>query len=68
MPAIDELFDVLLTRDASDLHLSPGYPALFRIRGELVESGSRPLASHEIATMIDELLTPPQRATGQTIY
>lgn len=63
MPAIDELFDLLLARGGSDLHLSPGYPAMLRVKGELVEGGARPLAAAEIATMVDEILTPTQRAT-----
>jgi twitching motility protein PilT len=63
MPAIDALFDLLLTRGGSDLHLSPGYPAMLRVRGELIEGGAAPLEAAEISTMIDEILTAPQRAT-----
>jgi twitching motility protein PilT len=42
---VDRLFDVLLARGGSDLHLSSGYPPLGRVRGTLV-----PLR--------DELVTP----------
>jgi len=63
MPAIDELFELLLARGASDLHLSPGYPAMLRVKGELVEGGARPLAAPEISSLLDEILTPTQRAT-----
>ena len=66
MPVIDQLFDQLLARGGSDLHLSPGYPAMLRVRGELVEGGGRPLTGDQIATMLDEILTPAQRATFAT--
>jgi twitching motility protein PilT len=61
MPVIDQLFDLLLARGGSDLHLSPGYPALLRVRGELIESGTRPLSAGEIGGMLDEILTPAQK-------
>ena len=63
MPVIDELFELLLARGGSDLHLAVGYPAMLRVRGELLEGGTRPLAAPEIAAMLDEILTPTQRAT-----
>ena len=37
--AIDALFDRLLERGGSDLHLSPGYPPMLRVRGQLVADG-----------------------------
>jgi twitching motility protein PilT len=60
--AIDPLFDLLLARGGSDLHLSPGYPPMLRVKGELVPGAAQPLTADEIARMIDGLLTPPQRA------
>jgi twitching motility protein PilT len=60
---IAKLFDRLLERGGSDLHLSPGYPAMLRVRGELVAEGSRSLESHDIEAMLWPLLSPEQRAT-----
>ena len=58
---IDPLFDRLLERGGSDLHLTPGYPPMFRIRGELVADGSKPLSSNDIEAMLFPLLHPNQR-------
>ena len=62
MAQIDALFDLLLARGGSDLHLSPGYPPMLRVKGELTPGASRPLDARDIATMVDEILTPAQRA------
>jgi hypothetical protein len=62
MPQIDRLFDLLLGRGGSDLHLSPGYPPMLRVKGELVAGADRPLTSAEIIALTDEILTPAQRA------
>ena len=43
--SIDPLFDKLLERGGSDLHLTPGYPPMMRIRGSLVPEGTRQLTS-----------------------
>jgi twitching motility protein PilT len=60
--AMAMLFDRLLERGGSDLHLSANYPVMFRIGGELVPDGERPLTAGEIATLLDALLGPEQRA------
>jgi twitching motility protein PilT len=58
-PAIAALFDTLLARGGSDLHLGAGYPPMLRIRGELVPEGDRVLTAADI----DALLAPlPSRA------
>jgi twitching motility protein PilT len=62
MPQIDRLFDLLLGRGGSDLHLSPGYPPMLRVKGELVAGADRPLTAAEIIALTDEILTPAQRA------
>jgi len=62
MAQIDRLFDLLLGRGGSDLHLSPGYPPMLRVKGELVAGADRPLTSAEIVALTDEILTPHQRA------
>ncbi|MCA9678575.1 MAG: PilT/PilU family type 4a pilus ATPase [Kofleriaceae bacterium] len=62
MAEIDALFDVLLARGGSDLHLSPGYPAMLRIKGELVPADDRVLEHPEIERLLLEILNPVQRA------
>ncbi|HET9993461.1 MAG TPA: PilT/PilU family type 4a pilus ATPase [Kofleriaceae bacterium] len=59
---IDTLFDRLLERGGSDLHLTPGYPPMLRLRGSLVADGDKPLTSAEIEAMLMTLVNPHQRA------
>ncbi|MCC6647090.1 MAG: PilT/PilU family type 4a pilus ATPase [Polyangiaceae bacterium] len=62
MPLIDALFDKLLERGGSDLHLAVGYPAMIRAKGDLVGLDQRELGAAEIERMLYEILTPEQRA------
>ena len=64
--SIDRLFDQLLERGGSDLHLTPGYPPMLRVRGHLVPEGGRPLSTEEIEAMLLPLLGPDQRAQFET--
>jgi twitching motility protein PilT len=61
--AIDNLFDKLLERGGSDLHLTPGYPPMLRVRGQLVAEGQRELSSGDIESMLLPLLSSEQRNT-----
>ena len=61
MPQIDRLFDELLTRRGSDLHLGVGYPPTGRIRGELVAMGDQSLTGQDMAGLLFEILTEEQR-------
>jgi twitching motility protein PilT len=58
---IAELFDRLLDKNGSDLHLTPGYPPMLRLRGQLVADGTTPLSSDEIEAMLMTLVSPSQR-------
>jgi twitching motility protein PilT len=58
---IDTLFDRLLERGGSDLHLTPGYPPMLRLRGSLVADGDQQLTSAEIEAMLMTLVNPHQR-------
>ncbi len=58
---IDTLFDRLLERGGSDLHLTPNYPPMLRLRGQLVADGDKPLTSAEIEAMLMTLVSPTQR-------
>lgn len=62
MAKVDVLFDELIKRGATDLHLAGGCPPLVRIRGELVPLRDAALDKREVAEMVHELLSPAQRA------
>jgi twitching motility protein PilT len=66
MAKIDDLFDELVKRGGSDLHIAPGYPATARIHGELVALGDDPLDAKVAAEMLVEIMTPVQRARLQS--
>jgi twitching motility protein PilT len=56
------LFDRLLAKGGSDLHLAPNYPPMMRIKGDLVPDGSDPLSAEAVAGLLDPLLNADQRA------
>ncbi len=68
MSRIEELFDQLIDQNGSDIHVSPGYPPMLRIRGELVPVGDRKLTLGDADGMLIPLLTQLQKrrldATG----
>lgn len=62
MPRLDALFDEVIGKRASDLHIAPARPPFARIRGELVSVADGVLSAKDVDEMVDELLTPQQRA------
>lgn len=62
MPALDRLFDQLLDKKGSDLHLSVGYAPMIRARGDLVALDEPPLDEAAMRALLWELLDPRQRA------
>jgi twitching motility protein PilT len=66
VPKIDGLFDELMKRGGSDLHLGAGYPPLARIRGELVALREAVVEAKDLEEVLFELLNPAQRARLQT--
>jgi len=62
MTAISQLFDKLLERGGSDLHLGAGYPPMLRIRGDLVPEGDRPLTAAEIDALLAPIMNRDQAA------
>ncbi len=66
MAKIDPLFDEVMKRGGSDLHLGPGYPPLARIRGELVPLSDKTPDAKELEEVLLELLSPAQRARLQS--
>ncbi len=62
---IQQLLDLTITRNASDLHLSVGYPPTLRIHGELFPiPGEIPSSPEQIESLIKPLLSDIQ----QNIY
>lgn len=61
MSGIATLFDRLLEKGGSDLHLSPGYPPMLRIRGSLVADGEQVLTTEQIDKLLMPLLSDAQR-------
>jgi twitching motility protein PilT len=47
---------------ASDLHISSGMPPIIRQRGEIVRANLPPLDSAETLRMLNDIMTPEQRA------
>jgi len=62
MATIDGLFDELLSRGASHLHLGADHPPTIRVKGELAPLGSEALDARAIEDLITPILTPDQRA------
>ena len=53
-------------KGASDIHLAPGSPVMFRIDGELVPASDEKIKPFEIEEMIEPLLTEAEgRAEGK---
>src|SRR5262249_50086134 len=52
------LLDLMVKREASDLHLLPGYRPMLRINGELAPAAEGPLAAERLLPMIATLAPP----------
>ena len=66
MAKIDRLFDELISRKGSDLHLGVGYPPLVRTQGELVAIRDAPVEKAEMAELLFEITTPAQKSKLET--
>lgn len=59
---INQLLDLTITRNASDLHLSAGFPPILRIYGELIPiPGTEELTASEINSTVLSILTDMQK-------
>jgi twitching motility protein PilT len=58
---IDRLFDELLTRKGSQLHVGVGHPPLVRVRDELVPTREEPVSRSEVETLLYEIASPAQK-------
>ena len=61
MAQIDRLFDMLLERKGSDLHLGVGYPPLGRIHGALTPLMDASLTVAQMEALLFEILDPVQK-------
>lgn len=62
MTAISELFDALIARKGSDLHLGAGLPPLARVRGALVNLRNSPCTAQELEKWLFSIVDAPTRA------
>ncbi len=58
---IQELLDIVVAKDASDLHLVVGSPPSIRVDGSLIFLKNEPLTNDEAIQLINSLLTPEQK-------
>ncbi len=61
MAAIDELFKIMVTQGASDLHLTSGAPPYLRLHGHMVPMNYRELSNQDVQGLIFEILTEKQK-------
>jgi twitching motility protein PilT len=61
MARIDSLFDLLISRKGSDLHMAVGQPPMARIRGELVQLREGVIGQREIEELLFEITNDAQR-------
>src|SRR3989344_5441325 len=59
---IQQLLDLTIQRNASDLHLSVGFPPTLRIHGDLISVvGEAPSTKEQIESLIAPLISPQQK-------
>jgi twitching motility protein PilT len=63
---IDALFDRLLDRKGSDLHLGVGLPPMARVRGELIELRDKVVTTEEMHDLLFEITNDQQRQQIET--
>lgn len=59
--SIQEYLGIVVKKDASDLHIVAGMPAMIRIDGMLLPVSPAPLSPEETEALIFELLSPEQK-------
>lgn len=64
---IQQLLELTITKNASDLHLSVGFPPMIRVHGELFAvPGEEAVTPEQIDSLIVPLLTPDQQTQYKT--
>lgn len=59
--SIQEYLEIVVKKEASDLHLVVGAPAMIRVDGQLTPVSQAPLTPEETESLIFELLSPEQK-------
>jgi twitching motility protein PilT len=67
VPAIDQLFDVLIEHEGSDLHLLEGQPPKVRIHGDLEPIRETVLTRDEMRHLLSEIAKPEQWAAFENV-
>jgi len=62
MARIDVLFEQLIEKKGSDLHLAVGQPPMARIRGDLVPLRDGALSDSDMRSLLFEITTPQQQS------
>jgi twitching motility protein PilT len=62
MAAIHALFDQLLERGGSDLHIAPSYPPMLRHGGDLVPLSDEVISERRAEIILREIITPREAA------
>lgn len=61
--SVQDLLEIVVKQEASDLHIVVGSPAMLRTDGELKPISSAPLTPEETESLVFELLSPEQKET-----
>lgn len=61
MAEIDKLFQLMVAKNASDMHLSGGAPPYLRIHGEMLALDHPPLESPAVQSLVFEILNEKQK-------
>ncbi|MDP2632714.1 MAG: type IV pilus twitching motility protein PilT [Candidatus Curtissbacteria bacterium] len=59
--SIQEFLEIVVKKEASDLHLVVGTPAMVRVDGQLMPVSAAALTPEETETLVFELLSPEQK-------
>src|SRR5689334_11654420 len=55
-PGLHTLLATMIDREASDLHLVPGYQPMFRIHGELVQAADAAMSAENVLALVRPVL------------
>ena len=59
--SIQEYLEIVVKKEASDLHLVVGSPVMIRVDGQLLPVSSAPLSPDDAESLVFELLSPEQK-------
>lgn len=60
MAKLDQIFLKMQEKGASDLHLTVGYPPMFRLKGEMVALPLKPLSNDQLTALLYETMRKDQ--------